>query len=335
MLKIGVIGLNEGNGHPYSYSAIFNGYDETALQECPFRLIREYLRKEHRNEVFIENAKVTHIWTQTRSLSELVARIAKIPHVVAQPHDLIGQVDGILLLRDDIENHWPMAEPFLKAAIPIYIDKVLAHNMQDLARFIRIARDGYPLMAGSPSRYTRQVEKAKTELDIARVRTIHGVSRCTWLRYGPHIFDAMCELFGADVETVQNLGEKGFDIVHLRYRRGLHAILQVIEDLSLPIQFTCYSSMSAPVEDAGARNAPATKSPPEGPCTLPFIDYFHSYRQLLMRFVHMLETGEQPVAFGELAQCARVIIAGEVSREQGNRVVHMEELKQPARGASP
>ena len=27
ILKIGMIGYNEGNGHPYSYSAIFNGYN--------------------------------------------------------------------------------------------------------------------------------------------------------------------------------------------------------------------------------------------------------------------------------------------------------------------
>jgi len=26
MIKIGMIGLSEGNGHPYSFSAIINGY---------------------------------------------------------------------------------------------------------------------------------------------------------------------------------------------------------------------------------------------------------------------------------------------------------------------
>ncbi len=36
MLKLGIMGLNEGNGHPYSFAAIFNGYDEGALAECPF-----------------------------------------------------------------------------------------------------------------------------------------------------------------------------------------------------------------------------------------------------------------------------------------------------------
>jgi len=31
ILKIGMIGYNDGNGHPYSYSAIFNGYNKKEL----------------------------------------------------------------------------------------------------------------------------------------------------------------------------------------------------------------------------------------------------------------------------------------------------------------
>ena len=36
MLRVGILGLSEGNGHPYSWSAIFNGFDKT--KECPFVL---------------------------------------------------------------------------------------------------------------------------------------------------------------------------------------------------------------------------------------------------------------------------------------------------------
>ena len=32
MLKFGIVGLNAGNGHPYSFSAVFNGYDPEALE---------------------------------------------------------------------------------------------------------------------------------------------------------------------------------------------------------------------------------------------------------------------------------------------------------------
>ena len=45
--KIGVIGINDGNGHPYSFSAMFNGFVNDYLQKyCSFDLIKEYLPRD-------------------------------------------------------------------------------------------------------------------------------------------------------------------------------------------------------------------------------------------------------------------------------------------------
>lgn len=42
-LKIGILGMTEGNGHPYSWSAMFNGYDPEEMAKCPFPVIPAYL----------------------------------------------------------------------------------------------------------------------------------------------------------------------------------------------------------------------------------------------------------------------------------------------------
>ena len=42
MLRLGIIGISEGNGHPYSWSAIFNGYNHEYAQDCPFPVIPDY-----------------------------------------------------------------------------------------------------------------------------------------------------------------------------------------------------------------------------------------------------------------------------------------------------
>jgi hypothetical protein len=31
--NVGILGLSEGNGHPFSFSAIINGYDDVGLTE--------------------------------------------------------------------------------------------------------------------------------------------------------------------------------------------------------------------------------------------------------------------------------------------------------------
>ena len=45
-LRLGVVGLSEGNGHPYSWSAIFNGCDMSFMKDCGFPVIPGYLAKQ-------------------------------------------------------------------------------------------------------------------------------------------------------------------------------------------------------------------------------------------------------------------------------------------------
>src|SRR5947208_2431940 len=105
-LRLGVIGISEGNGHPYSWSAIFNGYDLAAMESCPFPVISEYLARQRFPEDAISGAQVTHVWTQDPAVSEHVARASRVRHVVADPSDMLGQIDALLLARDDAENHY-------------------------------------------------------------------------------------------------------------------------------------------------------------------------------------------------------------------------------------
>ena len=120
-IKLGIIGMSEGNGHPYSWSAICNGFESNYMQKCPFPVIPEYLSKEKYPDNFIKDAEVTHIWTQKREYSEHIAKAAKISNIVDNAIDMIGEVDGVLLARDDAENHYEMCKPFVEAGIMIYI----------------------------------------------------------------------------------------------------------------------------------------------------------------------------------------------------------------------
>lgn len=305
MIKLGVIGLNEGNGHPFSYSAIFNGYDPVELQKrCPFALIKEYLPRDHRNEVFIDSAKVTHIWTQDRRLSEDVAKVCLIPEIVGNYTDLIGKVDAVLLARDDPENHLAMARPFLEKGVPLFIDKQLASTESDVRALAELSGRSYPLMAGSPMRYTRDVAEAKRARDLSKVKSIHGMSRVSWMRYGHHLFEGVACLWGLDIHSVRSLSPaEGHDIVQIRYAGGgPNVILEFVKDASLPIQFTCFSE--------GQESF-----------TVPFSDFFHGFRQMLLAFTSMLEGGKPPIPFDEILGIAKVVLAGDISKRGGGAPV--------------
>ena len=316
MLKFGIIGMNEGNGHPYSFSAIFNGYDEDALEQCPYSAIKAYLPAHHQNKKIIPDAQITHIWTQDRQMSQSVASLAKIPNIVDNYEDMIGQVDAVILSRDDPHNHWEMAKPFIDKGMPIYIDKVLAHNLEDMKKIVAATGDDYLIMAGSSSRYTRNIEKAKKEIDTSVVRTIHGISAVTWIRYASHLLDGICYVFGSDAETVQNVGKDGFDIVHIGFKNGLNMVLQVITGLSHPIEFTCYS-------DVGQEHYKVVFSDVDEN----FSSYFVGFYRMLETFTEMVKTGKQVLPLSETANVSRIVIAGEMSRNEGGRKVYLEELK--------
>ena len=60
MLKLGIIGLSEGNGHPYSWSAIINGsYAPEIMAECGYPTIPAYLGA-NKDTLGIGDTQVTH-----------------------------------------------------------------------------------------------------------------------------------------------------------------------------------------------------------------------------------------------------------------------------------
>ena len=65
-MKLGIIGGSEGNGHPYSWSAIINGYNEERMEECEYSSIPRYLKENSEELGKLNGVEVSHIWTQSR-----------------------------------------------------------------------------------------------------------------------------------------------------------------------------------------------------------------------------------------------------------------------------
>lgn len=55
--KIAMLGMVEANGHPYSWSAMFNSYDKEAMEDCGYPVIPRYPEKEPEENLGIGGAK--------------------------------------------------------------------------------------------------------------------------------------------------------------------------------------------------------------------------------------------------------------------------------------
>ncbi len=315
MLKVGLIGINEGNGHPYSYSSIFNGFNEGLIETCPFDVIKKYLIETHQNKHIISNAKVTHIWTQDIEVSKNIANFAYIPNVVEHVDDLIGKIDAVIIARDDIENHWLFAKKFIENGIPVFIDKLLTNNFYELEQLLDCCKTtGCKIMATSSSRFTPEIYEAKKKLlnTPENIRYIHGVSKVTWLRYANHLLDGICHLFGTDFESVQNVSNKTHkDIVHIVFKNGVDCMLTIYDDLALPITFTVYT-------DRDHHHVPFTDPA--------FSSYFFGFYNMLNDFVSYVCTGASAVDFNDSIKISSLIIAAHRSKIENNRKIMFSEI---------
>ena len=197
MIKLGIIGLSKGNGHPYSWAAICNGYNHTQMLECGFDVIPQYLSERQWPEARLSNVQVTHIWTQSRSLSENVSLASLIPNIVNDPSEMLGSIDGLLLARDDAENHFEFAKPFIEHGLPIYIDKPVALGVDALNALYGIQKYDGQIFTCSALRYAHELSLEALHLpEIGINEMITAETPKSWSKYAVHIIEPVLQLLG-------------------------------------------------------------------------------------------------------------------------------------------
>lgn len=212
-IRLGVLGLSDGNGHPYSWSAICNGYDRTAMKDCGFPVIPEYLAEQTWPEARLPGVRVTHVWTQDRKISEHIATASLIEKIVNRPEDMIGSVDGVLLARDDAENHIEFAHPFLSAGLPIYIDKPVALSLRNFDKLYALEQYKGQIFTCSAMRYAKELKLSDDQRkQTGDLHIVQAVIPKDWDRYGIHIIEPVLNNIGiARSPKVRALTTSGID----------------------------------------------------------------------------------------------------------------------------
>ncbi len=305
MLKLGIIGMSEGNGHPYSWSSIINGdFDRTEMDKCGYPLIPVYLEA-NRDTLGIGGAKVTHIWTQDRTISKHIALASRIETVMDRAEKMIGRVDAVLLARDDPENHVSMAKPFLDAGIPIFIDKPLASNSADLAYFAGQHAAGKLIMSCSSMRYAVECQTAKKELEsLGKIVLASVTGAKSWIKYGVHMLEALFALLDDPrAASVQHVSESGRDIVLIRFQNGLLASVHIFMEMAPTFQLSLFGRSGWRVTEIK--------------------DYYAMFRANLEEFVLSVREGRSRLAFEKTENIIRTLIGATDSLERGGEKVKL------------
>ena len=299
-IRLGILGMTEGNGHPYSWSAMFNRYDVEAMtKECPFPAIPAYLNKERWEEIGIPGARIEMVCCDRRSDAEHVSKLSLVPVVVDRPEEMIGHVDAVIIATDIGSEHVRRAKPFIEAGIPLFIDKPLCDNREDLEWFKQQVAKGAKLCSSSSMKYCKELQPYLRgnyhEIGDLRFLTI-GMAK-KWETYGIHALETVFALTGPGFTSVRNVGTDGRNIVHLTHRAGFDVVIGNIYDI--------------------CTNGLVTLCGNKGSLTIRIQDSYTAFRTQLVKFVEYLRTEQPPHPFSDTVELMQLVIGGLESRRQG------------------
>jgi hypothetical protein len=298
-IRLGILGLVEGNGHPYSWSAIFNGFDAEAMKKCPYSIIPQYLEKEPKENFGIPGAKITHIWTDDPKDARLVAKASLIPNIVSKSEDVIGEVDAVIIAADN--NHAERCRPFVEAGLPVFVDKPMVDDEDELRIFSKWINEGRAILSSSAMRYAKEFKPYHQTKELGSLRFASITTPKSWERYGIHALEAIYPIFGPGFISARNSGSKDRNIVHFKHQSGADIAAIAINDMN----------------GLAVLNLHGTT----GYISTAFQDTFFAFKSQLVDYVNYLQTGLRPFPYSETEELMKMIIAGIKSREEGGREV--------------
>ena len=308
-IKLAMLGMTEGNGHPYSWSIIINGrYNAEELAKCPYAAIIDYISKQPKNTLGIQDVEVSHVWTDNPEDAKLVAKVAEIENIVEDPKDVIGHVDAVLVATDIGSEHVERCRPFVEANVPIFVDKPLCDNFSDLKIFQQWIDEKKPIISSSAMRYCKEYEPYhQSTYELGDLRYINVTMAKSWEKYGIHALETLYPIVGPGFTSIQNLGDKNRNIVHLYHSKGIDINIANIHDMLGGFGL---------VSLVGTKSGIQIKSN----------DTFYAFKKQLESYVHYLRTGVKPVPWEETKELMQLVAAGIKSREEGGIKINLSEV---------
>jgi predicted dehydrogenase len=298
-INLGVIGINDGNGHPFSFSAIINGYDDEGMRNSGWDVIYDYLVLRDPSEFGFDNVQVTHAWTQDSEQTERLARASKIPNIVQNPNDMLDAVDGVLIARDDYETHYPLAKQFLENGKFVFIDKPLSLDIEEL-RFFRKYLDEGKLMSCAGGRYAGELDEIRDNIDsFGQMKLVRGTVVNGMEKYGVHMLDGIFSVTGFQVESVSCVEARHTSTL-IRNTDNSLIYIDALGAAPKTLQFDFWS-------DKKRFHAEAN-------------DNFTMFRRLLTDFVEMMRTNKPVIDPALVLDTMKVLIASNRSRNESREI---------------
>ncbi|MDA1014999.1 MAG: gfo/Idh/MocA family oxidoreductase [Planctomycetota bacterium] len=235
--------------------------------------------------------------------------------LVEQPTDMIGRIDGVLVLSICGSAHLQRVRPFLEAGIPAYVDKPFACSLPDATEIFRLANEHRQVVFGTSAlRFSQDV---LTLSDIAD-RTGRVLGAFTYgpakradgnpglFHYGIHATEVLFALMGSGCESVVTAYTDGAEVVTGRWRDGRVGTLRGSRDGSTSYGFVAFCERAVIERRLSTRFA---------------------YRNLCQSIVRSFETGVPTVDADTTLEVVRFVLAALASESRQGESVRLDSIQ--------
>ncbi len=304
IVRVGMIGMSEGNGHPFSFSIIINGYSDDGLAKSGWDGIYNYVKVRDRSEFGIQNLKVTHAWTQDDEQTKKLCDAAMIPCPVDNYKQMLSNIDALIIARDDHAVHHEIAGPFLEKNVPVFIDKPLSLSTEELKYFKPFLENG-TLMSCSGLRYAKELDTVRdTITGYGEKLFVRGTVLFSWEKYGVHMLEGIQSVLKSRPISVSSLPADHTSVM-----------IKMSDDTKIQIDALGNVPKIFRIDVIGDKKITSHE----------ISDNFTMFRRMLWHFDEMIRTGTPPIPPHQTLDIMKVLIAGNIARAE-KREVLLEEL---------
>ncbi|WP_213412779.1 Gfo/Idh/MocA family oxidoreductase [Xylanibacillus composti] len=296
--------MSEGNGHPISFSAIINGFNEIELRKMGWNVIHDYMSERDPADVGLNGISVTHAWTQDEELTKQMSKACYIENIVKQPEDMIGHVDAVIIARDDYNTHVELSKPFLHAGLPVFIDKPLSLCPEEINFFKPYLASGQ-LMSCSAMRYARELDTVKRNISqYGDIKLIRGTVVNGWDKYGIHILDAIYPLLRSKCIAVTRIPANHTSIA-IEMENGSAVQIDALGEIPKTFSIEIFGSKLRSSHEIS--------------------DNFTMFRRMLWHFFNSIDKKRNAIPDVDTLTIMRILYAGHIAQQGSGRIV-LDEL---------
>jgi hypothetical protein len=233
--------------------------------------------------------------------------------------ELMDRVDGILLETNDGTLHLEQALQVIRAKKPLFIDKPVAANLEDVIRIYKAAKDNQvPLFSSSSLRYLKKAQEIRYQNiigDVTGASTYSPVhlepSHTDLYWYGIHGVEILFTIMGRGCQTVKRIITEYTDMVVGKWSGDRMGVFRGIRKGRQGYGGTAFGTKE--VTDLGA---------------------FDGYGPLVEKIVEFFRSGISPVEDEETLELYTFMQAADVSKERNEEWIDLQEIYDQARKRS-